>query len=115
MMEQQLQMNLEKLNPFKANEKDYNRWNGQLKAIYDLLSDGEWHTREELESVSKAKQPTARISELRKRGYVIDCVRQGEDGSTMYKITDYLGYDTTKEKHCRCCRYNYDFVESYTG
>ena len=45
-MEQQLQMNLEKLNPFKANEKDYNRWNGQMKAIYDLLSDGEWHTRE---------------------------------------------------------------------
>lgn len=119
-MNEQLKMNLEKFNgqwliPFKANENDYKRWNGQAKAIFDVLSDGGWHTRDELVYASRAKQPTARISELRTDGYIIECNRAGQDGSTMYQIKAYVGYDTTEKKHCSCCRYNNHHVESYTG
>lgn len=110
-----IQMQLDFDRKFKANEKDYTRWNSQMRAIYDVLSDGNWHTREELEAASNAKQPTARVSELRKRGYIIDCQRVSDEGATVYKITSYVGYDTTKQKHCSCCRYNKDYIESYTG
>lgn len=109
------QMSFEEATNFVANNNDKIRWGKQMKAIYDVLSDGDWHTRDELEVASNAKQPTARVSELRKKGYIIDCQRVSDEGATVYKIISYVGYDTTNTKHCYCCRYNKNFEESYTG
>jgi len=109
------QLSFDEATKFVANEKDYARWNKQMKSIYDVLADGNWHSREELEKASGAKQPTARVSELRKQGYIIDCQRVSDIGATVYKILSYVGYDTTKTKHCYCCRYNENFKETYTG
>tara|TARA_R100001086_G_scaffold119382_1_gene61350 strand:- start:7479 stop:7835 length:357 start_codon:yes stop_codon:yes gene_type:complete len=111
----QLQMDLDNATPFVVNENDYIRWNKQMKAIYQVLQDGNWHTREELQIAASAKEPASRVSELRKKGFIIDCQRITDTGATVYKIEKYVGYDTTKQKHCYCCRFNDDYVENYTG
>jgi len=89
--------------PFVPEPEDYARWSGQKRAIFDLLKDLQWHTRQELVTTSGAKNPTSRVSDLRKLGYQIDCDRTGERGKSSFKMIGYVGYDTTKPKHCATC------------
>jgi len=100
---------------FYVKKQDKKRWSEQLSEIYLVLSDREWHSREEIVARTGALEPSSRISELRKKGYKIQCNRGNEGGATLYKIMEYVGYDTTSQRHCVCCRYNSEYKEPYTG
>ena len=56
---------------FYVKKQDKKRWSEQLSEIYLVLSDREWHSREEIVARTGALEPSSRISELRKKGYKI--------------------------------------------
>lgn len=60
--------------------------------IYMLLSDGQWHSNREVQEEGGFCY-TARISELRKDGYIISC-RHVKGGKYEYHLD---GRDFTKE------------------
>ena len=89
----------------RINIKDQKRWSNHVQKIYKVLKDQNWHNRDELFEYTQSKALGARISELRKKGYIIKCVRSGTEGQTIYKLFGEVDYDTTVEKHCNCCKY----------
>tara|TARA_Y100000593_G_C4312764_1_gene339196 strand:+ start:2057 stop:2386 length:330 start_codon:yes stop_codon:yes gene_type:complete len=92
------------------------RWNKHVQIIYDVLKDREYHDKQEILDATKTGNFQARIHELRKNGYLIECKKINKAGKTMYRIIEYTGKDTTSRKHCYCCRYNEDYIETkYTG
>jgi len=95
---------------------DTKRWTKHVRGLYEILKDTEWHSKQELLEATNTGNFQARIHDLRQSGFVVECLRKGKTGSTIYRIKEYVGISTTKTKHCYCCRYNDDFVESnYTG
>ena len=98
-----VQMSLD--HAFLPTPKDYERWKGQQKRIFNLLRDQEWHSRQRLVEVSGSANLTARISELRSQGYGIQCA-QLKEGHTTYRILEYVGTSTTNPNHCPTCRCN---------
>jgi hypothetical protein len=90
--------------PFMPDPHDFARWRGHLKSMFGLLRDGGWHMRDELVRVG-TKNFTARISNLRERGCVIECDRLDEQGATRYRMTGVLDHSTTTppDYHCAGC------------
>ena len=82
---------------------DWLRWSGHNKALFEALHDGNWHDRDYLEARVRTKNFTARVSNLRQRGYTIECERSNEMGATTYRMTGYAGVSTTKGGHCPSC------------
>jgi hypothetical protein len=115
MLNKQMQMNLDDQRSFLPEPQDIERWSKHVKLLFDVLKDKKWHTRSELVEKTNSSALTARISDLRKTGYVIECARVSEEGTTAYKILDFVGTSTTQAVHCNCCRYNDEYIESYTG
>ena len=62
-----------------------------------------WHSRDEIVRKTDIKGFTARISDLRKAGYFIECSRVSDAGETTYRIAAYVGYDTTGKHTCPTC------------
>tara|TARA_Y100001938_G_scaffold4387_2_gene5519 strand:+ start:2499 stop:2840 length:342 start_codon:yes stop_codon:yes gene_type:complete len=91
------------------------RWTKHVQQIYEVLIDKQWHNKQELMDATGTGNFQARIHDLRKSGFLVECLRKNKEGLTMYRIVDYVGYDTTTPKHCNCCRYNEDYVPGYTG
>ncbi len=91
---------------FTITDVDLSRWRGQKRALLDILSDGKIHDRESLARASGATQMPSRISELRKDGWLIACVRYGAGDKvwTAYQIDGYTGEDNTSKRHCASCR-----------
>ena len=89
--------------PFIAEPQDYVRWSKQVKKIFDVLKDGIVHTRQELVNISGAKNPTSRVSDLRKSGYDIQCLRVSDMGASTFQILAFVGYDTTGRHRCPTC------------
>ena len=97
-------------------EKEKTRWSKHVRQLYYLMQDMEWHDKQELLEGTKTGNFQARIHDLRKAGFRVECERNRDIGTTMYRIKEYVGYSTTKVKHCYCFRYNDDYIESkYTG
>ena len=55
--------------------RDERELGDQAKAILEVLSDGGWHTVNELEEVSLSRRVAARIWDLKKAGHKIDSRR----------------------------------------
>ena len=82
---------------------DWARWSGHTAQLFECLRSGEWRDRDWLEEFTNTKNFTARISNLRQRGYVIQCERSNEAGATRYRMTGYVGVSTTRGGHCPTC------------
>lgn len=78
------------------------RWAKHTRRLFDALSDGRVHSRKEISDHVGSENLTARMSNLRQLGFVIDCTRH--NGSTFYQITDYVGESTTRGGHCPTCK-----------
>ena len=89
--------------PFIPQPMDYDRWKGHIRALFNVLRHGGWVHHDRLCAVTKSKNITARISNLRQKGYEIECMRLTDEGATMYRITQYLGVSTTRGGHCPTC------------
>ena len=61
------------------------------------------HSREEIVARTGVKGFTARISDIRKAGYVVECNRASDAGATTYRILEFVGYDTTGKHTCPTC------------
>ena len=96
-------------------DKEKSRWSKHVSIMHSIMQDQEWHNKQELVEATGTGNFQARVHDLRKAGFKVECVRAGEGGATLYKIESYVGYDTTTRKHCDCCRYNDEFIASYTG
>jgi len=82
---------------------DWKRWKGHRQKIFTILRDGQWHTRTELLAVSGGGV-ASRVSELRTRGYEIECDRLADSKSeTTYRIIAFVGVSTTNPVHCDTC------------
>ncbi len=58
----------------------------QSARVIQFLSDGYWHTVPHIQQACGTMRLNSRISELRKRGYVIECERvAGEVGAAAYR------------------------------
>ena len=116
MLNKQMQMKLDDQRSFLPEPQDIDRWSNHKKLLFEILKDQEWHSRNELVARTNTSALTARISDIRKLGYVIECVRTSDQGTTAYRIVDYVGRSTTQAVHCYCCRYNEDYSPTnYTG
>jgi hypothetical protein len=83
--------------------EDWDRWNGHNKEMFEALRSGLWQDRDYLEARVRTKNFTARISNLRQRGYEIECERSNRSGATVYRMTGYVGKSTTRGGHCPSC------------
>ena len=88
---------------FVPEPKDWERWSGHKRKMFEFLRDGRWHNRDAIVEYVGTKGFTGRISDLRQRGYVIECQRATEGGGTIYRILEYTGVSTTKGGHCPSC------------
>ena len=74
------------------NAADTIRLTGQLKGVFTILSDGEWHTLREIAVFAHGSEAgcSARIRDLRKPkfgGYTIERKRATENGGTwLYRM-----------------------------
>lgn len=69
-------------------DRDYVRLTGQLKRVYDMLADGEWHTIPELHSAHPADSPqaiSARIRDLRKNKFGGHVVHRENVGGGLWR------------------------------
>tara|TARA_Y100001973_G_C5189644_1_gene330115 strand:- start:1840 stop:2190 length:351 start_codon:yes stop_codon:yes gene_type:complete len=116
MLNKQMQMDLDNQRSFLPEPQDIERWSNHKKLLFEILKDKKWHSRNELVARTNTSALTARISDLRKLGYEIHCVRTSEQGTTAYRIVAYIGKSTTQPVHCYCCRFNDDYIPTdYTG
>lgn len=89
--------------PFIPEPLDWERWKGHRVKMFNVLRDGMWHSREEIVARTGVKGFTARISDIRKAGYVVECNRASDAGATTYRILEFVGYDTTGKHTCPTC------------
>lgn len=70
--------------------RDYERLNGQLKAVFDVMKDGEWRTLKELAALVEGSEAalSARLRDLRKERYGAHDVKREhvEDGVWAYRL-----------------------------
>jgi Helix-turn-helix domain len=55
----------------------------QRNVVLDLLADGRWHTSREFVELGVLRAP-ARVLELRRRGFAIECRRVDHQGGAVY-------------------------------
>jgi hypothetical protein len=89
--------------PFIPEPQDWERWKGHKVKVFNVLRDGKWHSRDEIVRRTGVKGFTARISDLRKAGYVVEVNRTNDEGGTTYRILEYVGVDTTGKHTCPTC------------
>ena len=91
---------------FTVTAEDLKRWGGQKRKLLEVLSDGRMHEHTTLvRSSGNAQNLTARISELRKSGWVITCDRPTHSETTYYQLAGFTGEDNTqKTQHCSTCQ-----------
>ena len=70
---------------------DFDRLQGQTKAIYDLMSDGIWRTLQDIEAITNYPSPSisSQLRHLRKSrfgGHIVDKRRRGNGGTWEYKL-----------------------------
>ena len=80
--------------------KDHTTVLGHALMIY--ATNGRWVAREELEKETNTKNFTARISELRAKGFIIENSRSG--GTSYYRLVGIQETSTTRGGHCPTCR-----------
>ena len=88
-------------------EADLKRWKGHRGILLRVLADLKIHDRATLASATNSQNLTARISELRKAGWLIECevYRRDDTVHTYYQLAGYTGDDNTQaRRHCQTCR-----------
>jgi len=84
--------------------EDRQKWAKHTRRVFDALSDGNRHSRQEIEYHVGSKNLTARVSNLRQLGFEIECTRgHSGAGDTYYQIVGYTGVSTTRGGHCPTC------------
>lgn len=72
--------------------KDGERLSGQLKRVYDVMSDGRWHSLRRIATLAKPcseASASARIRDLRKKkfgAFTIEAQRANEAGLWVYRL-----------------------------
>jgi hypothetical protein len=89
--------------PFIPEPQDYERWRGHKRKMFEFMRDMKWHSRDAIVEYVGTKGFTGRISDLRKAGYMVPVDRQNDAGATSYRISEYVGYDTTGKHTCPTC------------
>lgn len=88
---------------FRLTREDFHSFRAAQYRVLVLLSDGEWHSRREVQQVAgtngyPASEGTKRLRELRplmlERGYVIPCRRIGPGRETEYRLMAQVEYET---------------------
>jgi len=90
-------------NGFRLTREDFHSFQAAQYRVLELLSDGAWHDRREIQQVAgsggyPASDGTKRLRELRPRmrdrGYVISCRRVGPGRDTEYRLMTQVEYET---------------------
>ena len=88
---------------FRLTRADFHSFQAAQYRVLELLSDGEWHDRREIQVTAgsdgyPASDGTKRLRELRprmlERGYVISCRRIGPGRATEYRLMTQIEYET---------------------
>ena len=89
--------------PYMRTPEDFERWSKQRKELFGLLKDMRLHRREELLAATGALNITAVVSDLRHKGAVIECTRNGSQ--IYYRMTEMREASTVQKGiHCPTCR-----------